>query len=134
MMILIWKCFQHKNLKWNSLFFIVYLYSWRWDVSRTLVTNLFFIRTFRVMAFESYSTTYARLSITQGVRPIRSRSPFLNLHLMCYQFLLISRIFFNLSYKPRWSLVRHLIKTLLINYIYDVCEAGSRPIKKFAHN
>ena len=32
-----------KNLKRNS-FFTAYFYSWRWDVSRTLVTNLFFIK------------------------------------------------------------------------------------------
>ena len=82
------KCLQGqpKNLKQNSLFFIAYFYSWRWaDVSRTLVTNLFFIRTFRVIAFESYHHVGISIKFLV-VYNLYSLAFFLNLHFMLSTF------------------------------------------------
>ena len=97
------KCLQgqHKILR-SYLFFTAHLHSWRWGVSRTLVTNLFFIRTFRVMAFESYSAAGISIKFL-GTYNLYSLVFFHNLHL-CYQLLLISRIF-TISCKLRWFFV-----------------------------
>jgi len=52
-----------KILNGTSHFFIAYRYRWRWDVSRIPITNLFFIRIFRIMAFKSYNTALASFKV-----------------------------------------------------------------------